>query len=85
VVACPKGEFQEDYGMFTACKSCLDVVGEGVTTPNVGSTTAADCKWAEPGYMLLDSGGKAVFNLDGTAITPVKVTGARPCPQGYFW
>jgi hypothetical protein len=84
VVACPKGEFQDDYGMFTACKSCLDVVGEGVTTPNVGSTTAADCKWAEPGYMLLDSGGKAVFSVAGTAVTPIKVTGARPCPQGYF-
>eukprot|EP00775_Hariotina_reticulata_P009696 gene9696-9855_t len=84
VVACPKGEFQDEYGMITSCKSCVDEVGEGVTTPTVGSTSAADCKWPEQGYMLLDSGGKAVFTATGVAVTPSKVTGARPCPQGYF-
>eukprot|EP00775_Hariotina_reticulata_P000555 gene555-827_t len=70
--------------MITSCKSCVDEVGEGVTTPTVGSTSSADCKWPEPGYMLLDSGGKAVFSASGAAVTPSKVTGARPCPQGYF-
>eukprot|EP00775_Hariotina_reticulata_P005168 gene5168-5406_t len=55
VVACPKGEFQEEYGMITSCKSCVDEVG-----------------------------GKAVFSASGSAVTPSKVTGARPCPQGFF-
>jgi hypothetical protein len=40
----------------------------------------------EAGFMLLDSGGRGVWSSNGVAVTSIqRVTGAKTCPQGYFW
>eukprot|EP00775_Hariotina_reticulata_P007892 gene7892-8088_t len=67
LVLCPKGEYQDQFGFVTSCKSCSELFGP------------------EPGFMLLDSGGRGVWSTNGVAVTSIqRVTGAKNCPQGYF-
>eukprot|EP00775_Hariotina_reticulata_P011125 gene11125-11279_t len=68
LASCPQGSYQDQYGLVENCTSCAAAFGTA----------------AEPGYMLLTSGGKAVWTSNGAGLVgPVVVTGARDCPQGY--
>lgn len=83
VTLCPQGEYSDSYSMATACSTCIDLLGEGITTEKEGSTSASDCHFLEPGYVLLDDKKRAIL----TAYDPINmpISGAKKCPQNYYW
>jgi hypothetical protein len=84
VTLCPKGEYSEDYSLSTACKTCEDLVdGPGITTQKEGSTSAKNCTWLEPGYALLDDKKRVIWGPVDLINTPI--SGAKKCPQNYYW
>jgi hypothetical protein len=84
VTLCPKGEYSDDYSLSTSCKTCKDLFsGPGITTAREGATIAANCTWLEPGYALQDDKKRAILGAYDPINTPV--SGAKKCPQNYYW
>lgn len=68
VALCPKGEYRESGTTdMTKCIPCA----QGVTTTDINSTLATDCKVLEKGYYAETMG------------TGTQITLARLCPMGY--
>lgn len=65
---CPKGMYKESINRAARCDPCP---GKGITTAGVGSSSAAACNRANPGYRPVRTPGAATLS-------------SEPCPKGTF-
>ena len=65
---CPLGTYKDSISRAARCDPCP---GKGITTAGVGSSSAAACTRAYPGYRTVRTPGAATLS-------------SEPCPQGTF-